>query len=94
MGYYNDRVLTAAESDARVAERFLTVSNLVDPPNHLMRPSVMVRVIAANLRGRRRMRSHASSPDRRQRISPDPHASFEPSQTTANTPISRGVGPR
>jgi 2-polyprenyl-6-methoxyphenol hydroxylase-like FAD-dependent oxidoreductase len=47
---YNDWVLFAAESDLEVAEQFWKVLNLVEPPGHLLRPSVMVRVVMAQLR--------------------------------------------
>jgi 2-polyprenyl-6-methoxyphenol hydroxylase-like FAD-dependent oxidoreductase len=50
---YNDWVLSAAESDLRVAEQFFKVLNLVNPPTHLLRPAVMLRVASANLRRRR-----------------------------------------
>jgi 2-polyprenyl-6-methoxyphenol hydroxylase-like FAD-dependent oxidoreductase len=47
---YNDWVLSAAESDIQVAEQFWKVLNLVDLPSRLLRPSVMARVVIANLR--------------------------------------------
>jgi 2-polyprenyl-6-methoxyphenol hydroxylase-like FAD-dependent oxidoreductase len=47
---YNDWVLFAAESDLQVAEQFWKVLNLVERPGHLLRPSVMVRVVMAKLR--------------------------------------------
>ena len=47
---YNDWVLSAAESDLRVAEQFMKVLNLVELPRRLLRPSVMSRVAIANLR--------------------------------------------
>jgi 2-polyprenyl-6-methoxyphenol hydroxylase-like FAD-dependent oxidoreductase len=47
---YNDWVLSAAESDLRVAEQFWKVLNLVELPRRLLRPAVMVRVALAKLR--------------------------------------------
>jgi 2-polyprenyl-6-methoxyphenol hydroxylase-like FAD-dependent oxidoreductase len=47
---YNDWVLFAAESDLHVAEQFWKVLNLVERPDYLLRPSVMVRVGMAKLR--------------------------------------------
>jgi 2-polyprenyl-6-methoxyphenol hydroxylase-like FAD-dependent oxidoreductase len=46
---YIDRVLSAAETDLYVAERFWKVLNLVERPSHLLRPSVMARVAIANI---------------------------------------------
>jgi 2-polyprenyl-6-methoxyphenol hydroxylase-like FAD-dependent oxidoreductase len=50
---YIDRVLTAAETDPVVAEQFLRVSGMIDPPAHLLRPSLMIRVARTNRRRRR-----------------------------------------
>ncbi|WP_198344412.1 FAD-dependent oxidoreductase [Mycobacterium dioxanotrophicus] len=44
---YTERVLAAAESDGLVAETFLRVTNLVDAPTALLRPSIVARVLAA-----------------------------------------------
>lgn len=49
---YIARVLTAAERDGVVAERFLKVQYLLVPPTTLMRPGTMARVLAGNLRRR------------------------------------------
>jgi 2-polyprenyl-6-methoxyphenol hydroxylase-like FAD-dependent oxidoreductase len=49
---YVDRIQTAAESDLVVAEQFTKVVALVDPPTRLLRPQMMIRVAAANLRRR------------------------------------------
>jgi hypothetical protein len=51
-----NRVLSAAESDSVVAEQFIKVINLVDPPARLMRPSILFRVATAGLRRRRQAR--------------------------------------
>ncbi|MGV1005482.1 MAG: hypothetical protein ACOYEV_12115, partial [Candidatus Nanopelagicales bacterium] len=48
-----DWVLAACESDAVVAERFFRVTNFLDGPAELMKPSFGLRVAAANLRRRR-----------------------------------------
>ncbi|MCV7031156.1 FAD-dependent oxidoreductase [Mycobacterium sherrisii] len=42
---YLDRVLTAAQTDAVVAERFLSVIGLTEPPTNLLRPEVIFRII-------------------------------------------------
>ena len=49
---YTDRVLTAAESDTVVSEKFFRVVNLVDPPTRLLHPSVVFRIATANRRRR------------------------------------------
>lgn len=50
---YVDRLLTAAESDIRVAERFLRVSWLIDPSVRLLHPSLLFRAATVNNRRRR-----------------------------------------
>jgi 2-polyprenyl-6-methoxyphenol hydroxylase-like FAD-dependent oxidoreductase len=47
---YAGRVAVAAERDPVVAERFLRVASLQDPPPRLFRPSTARRVLLANLR--------------------------------------------
>ena len=49
---YVNRVLTAAERDPAVAEQFLRVIGLQEPPKRLFRPSMAVRAMLA-VRGRR-----------------------------------------
>jgi 2-polyprenyl-6-methoxyphenol hydroxylase-like FAD-dependent oxidoreductase len=49
---YVDRIQTAAESNLVVAEQFAKVVAFVDPPTRLLKPQLMIRVAAANLRGR------------------------------------------
>jgi 2-polyprenyl-6-methoxyphenol hydroxylase-like FAD-dependent oxidoreductase len=49
---YVDRLLTAAESDSHVAERFLRVSWLIDPSTRLFHPSLLFRAATVNLRRR------------------------------------------
>jgi 2-polyprenyl-6-methoxyphenol hydroxylase-like FAD-dependent oxidoreductase len=49
---YARRVAVAAERDPVVAERFLRVASLQDPPPRLFRPSTARRVLLANLRRR------------------------------------------
>jgi 2-polyprenyl-6-methoxyphenol hydroxylase-like FAD-dependent oxidoreductase len=49
---YINRVLTAAEHDPAVAERFLRVAALQDPASRLFRPSIVRRVLVGNLRRR------------------------------------------
>ena len=55
---YLERVLTAAESDAAVAGRFIRVIGMVDPPSRLARPAFVLRVVRTNLR--RRTMAHSS----------------------------------
>jgi 2-polyprenyl-6-methoxyphenol hydroxylase-like FAD-dependent oxidoreductase len=50
---YARRVQAAAERDPVVAERFLRIASLQDPPPRLFRPSTARRVLLANLRRRR-----------------------------------------
>jgi hypothetical protein len=50
---YVNRALTAAEHDPVVAERFLRVAALQDPPQRMFRPSTALRVALGNLRRRR-----------------------------------------
>jgi 2-polyprenyl-6-methoxyphenol hydroxylase-like FAD-dependent oxidoreductase len=49
---YVNRALTAAEHDPVVAERFLRVAALQDPPPRMFRPSTALRVALGNLRRR------------------------------------------
>src|SRR6266536_1062612 len=50
---YVNRALTAAEPDPVVAERFLRVAALQDPPARMARPSTALRVALGNRRRRR-----------------------------------------
>jgi len=56
---YVDRVLTAAEFDAAVFNRFARVTALVDPATRLLRPAMMWRAAAAGHRGRQHNRQLA-----------------------------------
>ena len=56
MNHYTDRVLSAAESDTVIAERFLGVLNLVNAPASLLHPAVVLRVATVNRRRRQRNR--------------------------------------
>jgi hypothetical protein len=49
---YVNRVLTAAERDPTVAELFLRVNALQEPPRRLFRPSTALRVVLGSLRRR------------------------------------------
>jgi 2-polyprenyl-6-methoxyphenol hydroxylase-like FAD-dependent oxidoreductase len=49
---YVDRLQTAAESDIVVAEQFIKVVALIDPPTRLLHPNMMLRAATANLDGR------------------------------------------
>jgi 2-polyprenyl-6-methoxyphenol hydroxylase-like FAD-dependent oxidoreductase len=57
---YLDKVLRAAETDTAVAQDFMRVTGMLEPPRRLLRPSFMARVIRANTR--RRSGLEASSP--------------------------------
>jgi 2-polyprenyl-6-methoxyphenol hydroxylase-like FAD-dependent oxidoreductase len=61
------RVLVAGETDPVIAGQFLRVVGMMDPPNRLLHPKLLVRVAAANLRRRRQaakiQRSHANAID-------------------------------
>jgi hypothetical protein len=50
---YLQRVLTAAEDDLVVAQRFIRVIGMVDSPASLMHPAIVTRVAATPLRRRR-----------------------------------------
>ena len=50
---YTERVLTAAESDPLVCERFLRATQLIDPPARLLHPAVMLRAVTARRQPRR-----------------------------------------
>jgi 2-polyprenyl-6-methoxyphenol hydroxylase-like FAD-dependent oxidoreductase len=45
---YIDRLQTAAESDIVVAEQFMKVIGLIDPPTRLLHPKMMLRAATAN----------------------------------------------
>jgi len=49
-----DRLLAATTVDAVVAERFLELSGFLAPPTALLRPAMLTRVLAANVRLARR----------------------------------------
>lgn len=57
---YVDRLLTVAESDVYVTERFAKVIGLIDPPSSLFHPSVLARVAGITL-GRRQPSTHAAA---------------------------------
>jgi hypothetical protein len=72
-----DRLLAASAVDAVVAERFVEVSGFLAPPSALLRPAMLARVLAANvrlarrghrlLRRRRNRHCHAEPRSQRQR---------------------------
>jgi hypothetical protein len=49
---YVGRLLTVAERDRAVAEQFLRVSAMVDPPTKLFRPDILRRALTAHWPGR------------------------------------------
>ena len=46
---FTDRVLTAVETDRVVAGQFFRVIGMLDAPARLMRPSMLSRILRANL---------------------------------------------
>ena len=42
-----EKLLTAAEEDIVITEAFFRVLNLVDPPNRMLRPAVLIRLLTA-----------------------------------------------
>ena len=49
---YLNRLLTAAQHDPALTDKFLRVTNLLDPPGRLFGPGVVRRVVAGNVRRR------------------------------------------
>jgi 2-polyprenyl-6-methoxyphenol hydroxylase-like FAD-dependent oxidoreductase len=45
-----DKLLIAAEEDIVITEAFFRVLNLVDPPNRMLRPAVLIRLLTTNRR--------------------------------------------
>jgi 2-polyprenyl-6-methoxyphenol hydroxylase-like FAD-dependent oxidoreductase len=56
---YIPRLLTAAVTDGQLSRSFLRAAGLVDPPQALMRPGVMSRVLLPTNRGQRGKREEA-----------------------------------
>ena len=50
LNWYMDKLQVAAHSDAEVSIAFLRVINMVDPPQSILRPGIVWRVIKENLR--------------------------------------------
>jgi len=58
---YLPRLHAAATVDGRVGTAFMRVSNLLDPPPRLLSPTLVLRVLRANLRRRRDRAQHRGS---------------------------------
>ena len=58
---YISRVLTVAEHDSMVAERFFRVAMLQSPPTRLFRPATALRVLLGTMGGSRRPTVHAAA---------------------------------
>jgi hypothetical protein len=54
INWYMRHFHRAAWNDASLSQVFLRVVNLVAPPPSLLHPAVVLRVLAGNLRGRRK----------------------------------------
>ncbi|HEY1968655.1 MAG TPA: 2-polyprenyl-6-methoxyphenol hydroxylase-like oxidoreductase [Pseudonocardia sp.] len=61
---YIDRVLTAAEHDPALVERFLRVTAFLDPPTALFHPAVLRRVVAGFIRRRKPGGAYRDAPAR------------------------------
>jgi 2-polyprenyl-6-methoxyphenol hydroxylase-like FAD-dependent oxidoreductase len=68
--WIGNAALKAAASDVTVAERFLRVRNLIDPPTGLQNPALLSRILLANLRNLRPVQSRGN-PARRQSATSD-----------------------
>ncbi len=78
---YINRALTAAEQDPVVAERFLRVAVLQDPPPRMFQPSTALRVALGNLRRRRAPAAEAAKGRQSSRYAP------EENQTAQDTAV-------
>ncbi len=59
---YADRLQRTAESDIVVAEQFLKVTGLIDPPARLLRPKILLRIALTSWRQRHHNRHLPSKP--------------------------------
>lgn len=69
---YVERLQAAAEHDPELSKAFIRVAGLIDPPQALMRPRLMLRVLRAS-RAARRPGPATTAPRRPSQAAAAPH---------------------